>query len=52
MWINKVIINSEVDLNVSYDGVYGGKVLYILEVILEVLEVFVDINWIFFCFRG
>lgn len=39
---NKVTIKSDADLNVSYDGVYGGKAPYTLEVIPEALEVFAD----------
>lgn len=39
---NKVTIKSDADLNVSYDGVYGGKAPYTLEVIPEALEVFTD----------
>ncbi|EAC5222471.1 diacylglycerol kinase family lipid kinase [Listeria monocytogenes] len=38
----KVEVKSDADLNVSYDGVYGGKAPYILEVIPEALEVFAD----------
>ncbi|HBL8431408.1 TPA: diacylglycerol kinase, partial [Listeria monocytogenes] len=49
---NKVTINSEADLNVSYDGVYGGKAPYTLEVIPEALEVFADTNRISSRLRG
>ncbi len=38
----KVEVKSDADLNVSYDGVHGGKAPYILEVIPEALEVFAD----------
>lgn len=49
---NKVTINSDADLNVSYDGVYGGKAPYTLEVIPEALEVFADKNRISSRLRG
>ncbi|MBC1480079.1 diacylglycerol kinase family lipid kinase [Listeria seeligeri] len=39
---NKVEIKSTTDLNVSYDGVYGGKAPYTLEIIPEALEIFAD----------
>ncbi|MBX9531586.1 YegS/Rv2252/BmrU family lipid kinase, partial [Listeria monocytogenes] len=49
---NKVTIKSDADLNVSYDGVYGGKAPYTLEVIPEALEVFADKNRISSRLRG
>lgn len=49
---NKVTIKSEADLNVSYDGVYGGKAPYTIEVIPEALEVFADKNRISARLRG
>lgn len=39
---DKVEVKSDADLNVSYDGVYGGKAPYTLEVIPDALEVFAD----------
>ncbi|MBC2254966.1 diacylglycerol kinase [Listeria ivanovii] len=39
---NKVEIKSSSELNVSYDGVYGGKAPYTLEIIPEALEIFAD----------
>ncbi|MBC1516294.1 diacylglycerol kinase family lipid kinase [Listeria immobilis] len=49
---NKVEIRSMADLNISYDGVYGGKAPYTLEVIPEALEIFADKSRIINRLRG
>lgn len=49
---DKVEVKSNADLNVSYDGVYGGKAPYTLEIIPEALEVFADKNRISSRLRG
>lgn len=49
---NKVEIKSTTDLNVSYDGVYGGKAPYTLEIIPEALEIFADKSRIIDRLRG